>query len=76
MKQSSMMQRLAQAIALGTQFIGIFVAAIAMGRGIDYFLGSDPLGILLGVMLGLAGGIMSLLRHQETESLDDGSSDV
>jgi len=76
MKQSSMMQQLAQAIALGSQFIGIFVAAIAIGRVIDHFLRSDPFGILLGVMLGLSGGIMSLLRHQETESPDDGSSDV
>ncbi len=76
MNQPSMMQRLAQAIALGSQFIGIFVAAIAIGRGSDYLLGTDPLGILFGVMLGLAGGIISLLRHQETESPDDGSADV
>ncbi len=76
MNQPSMMQRLAQAIALGSQFIGIFVAAIAIGRGSDYLLGTDPLGILFGVMLGLTGGIMSLLRHQETESPDDGSADV
>jgi len=76
MNQPSMMQRLAQAIALGSQFIGIFVAAIAIGRGSDHLLGTDPLGILFGVMLGLAGGIMSLLRHQETESRDEGSGDV
>ena len=71
-----MMKRLAQAIALGSQFIGIFVAAIAIGRGIDHFLGSDPLGILFGVMVGLTGGIMSLLRHQKTEPPKDGSTDV
>lgn len=58
--------------ALALRYGGEFGAAIIvgglLGYGADYFLGSQPIGLLIGVGLGFAAGVVNVVRVAQAYS--------
>ena len=54
------------AASLAMRFGGEFGAAILVGAllgyGVDYFLHSNPWGLIIGLVLGFAAGVMNVVR--------------
>lgn len=54
------------AASLALRFGGEFGAAVLVGAllgyGVDYFLHSSPWGLVVGVMLGFAAGVVNVVR--------------
>ena len=53
---------MAKAMTLGTEFIGAILLGCAIGLGIDYLVGSGPLGLILFLLLGFAAGVLVVIR--------------
>lgn len=59
-------QHRASNLARGFQLSGEFVAGILLGGGagwaLDYFAGSNPWGLIAGLLLGFAAGTLNVMR--------------
>ena len=54
---------LGQAVRIGTELLAALIVGGGLGWAIDaYLLGSDPWGLLVGLVYGLAAGIRSVYR--------------
>ena len=53
---------LGMAWKLSTELLASVLVGFLLGYGIDYFLGTGPWGILVGLGLGIAAGFMSVFR--------------
>jgi ATP synthase protein I len=53
-------------LGVGLQFAGAIVLFLFAGRWVDSKLGTEPWFLLLGVLVGLVGGFLSLYRQLNT----------
>ena len=64
-------KRLAMGIAIGAQFIGSFVGGILVGWMVDDKFSTDPIGLIVGVSVGLVLGIIGLINAESKLKEDD-----
>ena len=64
-------KRLAMGIAIGAQFIGSFVGGILVGWIVDDKFSTDPIGLIVGVSVGLILGVMGLINAESKLKEDD-----
>ena len=57
--------KIAIGIAMGAQFIGVFLGGMMLGWLIDNRFSTNPLGLFAGVSLGLIAGIIGLIKGQK-----------
>ena len=53
---------LAQFATLGTTLAGTVSAGIFAGLGFDHFLHTSPIGLLVGLSLGISGAVIAMVR--------------
>jgi ATP synthase protein I len=53
---------LARGLRLSAELVGGVIVGAGIGLGIDYLLGSSPWGFIVFLMLGFAGGVLSVMR--------------
>jgi ATP synthase protein I len=53
---------LARGLRLSAELVGGVIVGAGMGLGIDYLAGTRPWGFIVLVMLGFAGGVLSVMR--------------
>ena len=70
MKPSST-KSLVMGIAMGAQFVGSFVGGIGLGWIVDERFATDPIGVFVGVSVGLTVGIFLLVRSEDKRTKDD-----
>jgi ATP synthase protein I len=51
-----------KAWAMGLDFVFTILAGVALGWLADYLLGSAPIGILVGIGMGFASGLLRMIR--------------
>lgn len=56
------MSGLGRAFKLSAELIGGVLFGAGIGLGIDYLFGSSPWGAIVFLMLGFAGGVLSVVR--------------
>ena len=64
-------KRLAMGIAIGAQFIGSFVGGILVGSLVDEKFSTDPVGLFMGVSVGLILGVIGLINAESKLKEDD-----
>lgn len=64
-------KRLAMGIAIGAQFIGSFVGGILVGWMVDDKFSTDPIGLIVGVSVGLILGVIGLINAESKLKEDD-----
>lgn len=64
-------KRLAMGIAIGAQFIGSFVGGILVGWMVDDKFSTDPIGLIVGVSVGLVLGVIGLINAESKLKEDD-----
>jgi ATP synthase protein I len=55
-------QAMALMSAILSQLVGSVLIGIFLGRWMDRMIGTEPLFLIIGLMLGLAAGIFAMLR--------------
>ena len=65
---------MARALSLGAEFIGAILLGGALGLGFDYLVNSRPLGLILFLLLGFAGGVLIVIRG--ATKLSSGSAET
>ena len=68
---SSHRKRIAVGIAISAQFIGSFVGGIVIGHLVDEQFSTAPMGVFGGVSVGLALGIILLVKSESRLKNDD-----
>lgn len=48
--------------AISSQLVGAVLIGIFVGRWLDRYVGTEPLFLVIGLLLGLAAGIFAMLR--------------
>jgi ATP synthase protein I len=66
-RHSSDESALGRALRYSAEFIGGVIGGSLLGYGIDWLLGSLPLGLITGLVLGFATGMYNLLRVSELD---------
>ena len=59
-------QEAGRVMGVGLHFAGAIVLFLFAGKWLDSKLGTDPWFLLLGVLIGLVGGFISLYRQLNT----------
>jgi ATP synthase protein I len=54
--------RLAVALRLSAELVGGVIVGAGIGLGLDYLAGTSPWGFIVLVMLGFAGGVLTVMR--------------
>ncbi|HET9904137.1 MAG TPA: AtpZ/AtpI family protein [Xanthobacteraceae bacterium] len=54
--------RLAVALRLSAELVGGVAVGAGIGLGLDYLAGTSPWGFIVLVMLGFAGGVLTVMR--------------
>lgn len=54
--------RLAVALRLSAELVGGVIVGAGIGLGFDYLAGTSPWGFIVLVMLGFAGGVLTVMR--------------
>lgn len=57
-----------RAWAMGFDFVFTVVAGVVLGLGADYLLKSSPVGVLAGVALGFASGLIRMIRSANRQN--------
>lgn len=57
---------LGQAWRMSTELVVSVMVGLGLGYGFDVILGSNPWGMLIGLCIGFAAGIMAVLRTSAT----------
>lgn len=59
-----------------TEFVAAVIVGLAIGYFVDHYFGTAPWGILIWLGLGMAAGILSIVRayRELTESIQSGKS--
>ena len=60
--RSSNMTGLGLALRLSAEFVSGIIAGAIVGWGFDQLVGSSPLGLVVGLFLGFAAGMLNMLR--------------
>jgi F0F1-type ATP synthase assembly protein I len=60
-------KRIAMGVAMGAQFIGSLVGGLALGWFVDEKVKTDPIGLFIGLCLGLTVGIFLLIQAGKKE---------
>lgn len=64
--------------AVGIRYASEFSAAVIVGglggAGIDYFAGTKPWGLLVGIILGFMAGTRTIIRSAKEMGAEDGES--
>lgn len=60
------------AMRSGTELIAGVAVGWFLGYQLDEWLGTRPAGIIAGIFLGMAGGVMNIYRAVSVETLQDG----
>lgn len=63
-------KRIAMGVAMGAQFIGSLIGGLALGWFVDNRLETDPIGLFVGLCLGLTAGIFLLIQSGKKEELN------
>lgn len=68
-------------VGAGTEFAGAVLVLALIGYGIDHWLGTEPWGVIVGTLLGFAGGMYNLIKlaqlaQQEQDDQDTGDPDA
>lgn len=53
---------LARGLRLSAELVGGVIVGAGIGLGFDYLLGTSPWGFIVLVMLGFAGGVLTVMR--------------
>jgi ATP synthase protein I len=53
---------LARGLRLSAELVGGVIVGAGIGLGVDYLLGTRPWGFIVLVLLGFAGGVLSVMR--------------
>ena len=53
---------LARGLRLSAELVGGVIVGAGIGLGLDYLLGTRPWGFIVLVLLGFAGGVLSVMR--------------
>jgi ATP synthase protein I len=53
---------IARGLRLSAELVGGVIVGAGLGLGLDYLLGSSPWGLFLFLLLGFAGGVLSVMR--------------
>lgn len=56
------LQAMALTSAILSQLVGSILIGIFSGRWVDHKVGSEPLFLILGLLIGLAAGVYAMLR--------------
>jgi F0F1-type ATP synthase assembly protein I len=48
--------------AILSQLVGSVLVGLFLGRWLDGFVGTEPLFLIIGLLIGLAGGVYAMLR--------------
>lgn len=62
---------------VGLELVGGVALFIALGYGLDRWIGSGPWGVLGGALLGIVGGLYKMVRDvsRAQRSMDHGDKD-
>ena len=53
---------MARGLRLSAELVGGVIVGAGLGLGLDYLLGSSPWGFIVLLLLGFAGGVLSVMR--------------
>jgi ATP synthase protein I len=53
---------MARGLRLSAELVGGVIVGAGLGLGLDYLLGSSPWGFIVFLLLGFAGGVLSIMR--------------
>jgi ATP synthase protein I len=53
---------MARGLRLSAELVGGVIVGAGLGLGLDYLLGSSPWGFIVFLLLGFAGGVLSVMR--------------
>ena len=53
---------LARGFRLSAELVGGVIVGAGLGLGLDYLLGISPFGLIVFLLLGFAGGVLSVMR--------------
>jgi ATP synthase protein I len=53
---------LARGLRLSAELVGGVAVGAGLGLGLDYLLGTSPWGFIVLVLLGFAGGVLTVMR--------------
>jgi len=62
MSKDSLRQGMGFAFRLGTELVAAVMIGALMGYAVDYYFGTKPWGILVGLIFGLAAGCLTVYR--------------
>lgn len=69
--------RMAEGFKYASEFSAAVLVGAALGYAVDKGLNSSPWGLLIGLILGLGGGVLNIIRAaQETLATEDLGQDL
>ena len=54
---------LGQAVRIGTELLAALVVGGGLGWAIDWYFGTKPIAMFIGVFLGMSAGLLSVYRN-------------
>ena len=61
-RESADPSAIARGLRLSAELVGGVIVGAGLGLGLDYLLGSSPWGFIVFLLLGFAGGVLSVMR--------------
>jgi ATP synthase protein I len=66
----------AQALKVGSEFVGGVLVGVALGWGLDSVAGTSPWGLIIFLMLGFAAGVLNVIRGSGSMNTSGNSADT
>ena len=63
--KSAVLKNIAKGMAMGAQFISLILGGVLLGWFFDQRLNTEPICLIVGILLGLSLGVYQLIRLQD-----------